>query len=220
MFCRKCLEPKWMYAQVPPPGGLSIVLMSSVSLFQKLVVQSGARLGIWRLLQPRWTMAIVYSQKYTVVCAERQDISGLQMADAEFCICKLLCWHVILLKCCLGAEYSYCFIGAAFWYMGKIEGELGWSLSPCCNPTHQSPCLFFIEFFCHVAWQHFWEASGTWHREALNPKVGPLWLQQQWRGFTASQFGEKVLLGCVTGVCMGLLFTGVRNQNLSVFTFF
>lgn len=39
-------------------------------------------------------------------------------------------------------------------------------------------------------------------------------------GFTASQFGEKVLLGCVTGVCMGLLFTGVRNQNLSVFTFF
>lgn len=120
MFCRKCLEPKWMYTQVLPPWGLSVVLMSSVSLFQKLVVQSGARLGIWRLPQPRWAMAIVYAQKYTVVCAERQVISGLQMADAEFCICKLLCWHVILLKCCLGAEYSYWLL---HWCSFLIHGE-------------------------------------------------------------------------------------------------
>lgn len=64
-----------------------------------------------------WSLCM--HKKYTVVCTEKQDIACLQMVDAEFCICKLFCGHISLLRASWMLKYGYYFIGVVSDIWGK-----------------------------------------------------------------------------------------------------
>lgn len=89
-----------------------------------------------------WSLCM--HKKETAVCTEKQDIACLQMADAEFCICKLFCRHIILLKNCLGAEIQLLLHWRSFLIYGENEDELGKHLyHPAVILPQPTPVLAF-----------------------------------------------------------------------------